>query len=365
MNLFFVPLCAPVIFIFLKTPDRKHEHTPLQRILRIDWLGTALVLASFVCILLVFQDAGIKYAWSDSQAIGLIIGFVVILVAFIVDQWYMGERATIPFRILKNRTVWGGSIVNFLVASTYFSLLYFLPIYQQTVKGVSAIRSGVLMLPFIVAVIVSVTIQGATTNSTGHYIPTLFTGTLLMTAGAAALYALSPSSSVARIAGLEFLSGIGPGLSFMIPFIAASSVLEVKDIELGSAVVIFFQTGGGTIATSLAQSLFSNKFALYVRHIPGADASAILSKGVSAFRETTPPDLLPAIIDAANKALSKIWIMVAVLGAISFFSVFAMDLKAKVDVEASKAAEKDKKDKKRLAADAEAGNASVEKTVSA
>ncbi|PWN26016.1 MFS general substrate transporter [Jaminaea rosea] len=359
INLCFIPLLVPVILFFLKTPPRKQERTVAQRILRIDWLGTVLILASLICLLLVFQDAGIKYAWSDSKAIGLLVGFVVILIAFIIDQWWMGERATIPFRILKNRTVWGGSIVNFTVASCYFGLLYFLPIYHQTVKGTSAIRSGVLMLPFIVGVIISVTLQGGFTNATGHYIPLLLGGTLIMTAGSAALYALSPTSDVARIAGLEILAGIGPGLSFMVPFTAVSSILDVKDIEIGAAIVIFWQTGGGTVATSMAQSIFQNKFVLYVRQVPGADAAAILSKGVSAFRATTPAELLPTIIDAANKALGKIWIMTAVLGGVAFLSVFAMDLKGRVDVEASKAAEKNKKEKRRGSTDPEAVDATA------
>ncbi|KAK0518081.1 hypothetical protein OC834_007551, partial [Tilletia horrida] len=90
LNLCFIPPVALMIMLCLRLPNRKHEHTPLQRLLRIDWLGTALALCSIICILLVFQWGGITYAWSDSRIIGLIVGFVVIGAAFWVDQVIMG-----------------------------------------------------------------------------------------------------------------------------------------------------------------------------------------------------------------------------------------------------------------------------------
>lgn len=146
----------------------------------------------------------------------------------------------------------------------------------------------------------------------------------------------------------------------MLPFIASTAVLAPEDIELGSAVVIFWQTCGGTIAVSLAQSIFQNKFALYLPGIPRIDPTAILSKGVSAFRETTPPESLPAVVAAANQALGKVWLAIVVFGGVSFFSVFLMELNRKIDVEASKQGEVDKKATRPTAA-SKAGEADVEK----
>ncbi|CAO1634351.1 unnamed protein product [Parajaminaea phylloscopi] len=359
LNLLFIPILVPTIYFFLKTPERPQTLTVKQRILSIDWLGTGLILASVIQILMVFSWGGVKYAWDDSKMIGLIIGFVLVLVAFLVDQWYMGERATIPFRILKDRTVWGGSIVNFLVASSYFILLYYLSIYFQSVRGSSAIRSGVQTLPFIAAVIFAVTLSGGLINQFGYYIPYLLFGTALMSIGGGIVYLFKPDSSQAMWAGVQFLAGIGPGISFMIPFLASTAVLELRDIELGSAIVIFFQTLGGTISVSLAQSVFQNKFASYLDAIPGISAASVLSKGVSAFRETTPAELLPAVIEACNRAVVKAFLMTAVFGAMAFVAVFAMDLNGKVDVEASKAAAAETKQRKKDAKNLEAGGAGV------
>ncbi|CAD6921657.1 unnamed protein product [Tilletia controversa] len=332
LNLFFIPPVGFLIAVCLRLPSRKAQHTPLQRLARIDWLGTALILCSVICLLLVCQWGGITYAWADSRIIGLIIGFVVIGLAFCADQIYQGERATIPLRILKNRTVGFGSLVNFCVAAAYFSLLYFLPIYFQSVQGSSAIRSGVQTLPFIVGVIFSVMTTGIMVNLYGLYIPYLITGTALLSIGSGALYLLRPDSSQATWVGLQFLAGIGPGMAWMLPFIAASSALAPEDIELGSAIVIFFQTLGGTIFVSVAQSVFQNKFLVYLKALPNVDAGQVISHGLSAFRAFTSPEDLPAVLDAANQAINKTYLISAVLGALAFISVFGMELNRRVPI---------------------------------
>jgi hypothetical protein len=211
-------------------------------------------------------------------------------------------------------------------------MLYFLPIYFQAIRGSSAIRSGVQTLPFIVAVIVSVTISGGFVNSTGIYIPVLLIGTALTGLAGGSLFWLRPTSSQALWCGLQFFAGIGPGLSWMVPFIAASAALPTEDVALGSALVLFWQTFGGTIFVSVAQSIFQNKFKLNLEKIPGVDPEAILSKGVSAFREFTPAEQLPAVLDAANHALQRNWIMVGVLGALAFLAVFGMELNRRIPI---------------------------------
>lgn len=330
INLIFFPFVGVAVFIFLKLPKVHHETTIMKRLLEIDWLGSILILSSLICILMVFQWGGVQYAWGSSTIIGLIVGFVVIGIAFLAVQVYMKERATIPFRLFKNRTVGFGAIVNFGIAGAYFGELYFLPIYFQSIRGSSPIRSGVQTLPFIVAVIFAVTVSGGVVNKTGVYIPIIFLGTTMAALGAGMFYFLEPDSSQALWCGLQFFAGLGPGMSWMLPFIASSAALPPADIAIGSAVVIFFQTLGGTIFVSAAQSVFQNKFILYLKEIPGSNADEIIAKGISSFREVAPPALLPTITAAANKALQKDWIMLSVVAAFAFVGTFGMELNRRI-----------------------------------
>lgn len=330
LNLVFYPFVGVAILFFLSLPKVHHEHSVWKRLYRIDWLGSILILCSLVCLLMVLQWGGLNYAWSDSRIIGLLVGFVVIAIAFVVDQYFMKEQATIPFRLFKQRTVAFGTIVNFGIAGAYFSELYFLPIYFQSIRGSSAIRSGVQTLPFIIAVIFAVTVTGMVVGKFGIYIPYLIAGTTLAALGGGVLYFLEPDSQQALWVGLQFFAGIGPGMSWMLPFIASSAALPVDDIAIGSAIVIFFQTLGGTIFVSIAQSVFQNKFLLYLRQIPGANVDEIVAKGISSFREVGVPALVPEMVDAANRALQKDWIMIGCVAAFAFVGVFGMELNRRI-----------------------------------
>ncbi|SPO29811.1 probable aflatoxin efflux pump AFLT [Ustilago trichophora] len=330
INLCFYPLVAVAILFFLTIPPRPQTKSIARRFITIDWPGVFLSLTSMICLLLALQWGGIKYQWSDSKVIGLIVGFGLIAIAFAVEQWYLGDEAIIPFRLHKQRTVGFGSAVNFCIAAAYFGLLYFVPLYFQTVRASSAIRSGVQTLPFVIAVIVSNAISGSLISAYGYYIPILIVGTALTSLGSGLLYLLRPDSSLSLYVGLQFLAGIGPGLAFMIPFSAVSARLDPEDIEVGSAIVTFWQTLGGTIFVSVCQAIFQNVFVNNLKSIPGAPIDEIVGHGVSAFRAFTPKDILPSVVLAANLAVNKTFLASVALGGAALVSVFGMELNRRI-----------------------------------
>ncbi|GAA5919641.1 hypothetical protein JCM6882_004876 [Rhodosporidiobolus microsporus] len=75
----------------------------------LDLLGTILLLAMLILILLPFTFAGgIKTGWEEPYNIAmLVIGVVVCIPAFIVWEKYYAKVPAIPFHLLNNRTVLG------------------------------------------------------------------------------------------------------------------------------------------------------------------------------------------------------------------------------------------------------------------
>ncbi|CBQ70199.1 probable aflatoxin efflux pump AFLT [Sporisorium reilianum SRZ2] len=333
INLCFYPLVATAIVFFLTIPRQGgvQKESAWRRFVWIDWPGVVLSLTAMICLLLALQWGGVRYAWSDSKVVGLIVGFVAISAAFAAEQWFLGDDAIIPFRLHRQRTVGFGSAVNFAIAASYFGLLYFIPLYFQTVRGSSAIRSGVQTLPFVIAVIVANAVSGTLITAYGYYIPILIVGAALTSVGSGLLYLLRPESSLSLYVGLQFLAGIGPGLAFMIPFSAVSARLEPEDIEIGSAIVTFWQTLGGTVFVSVCQAIFQNDFIRQLRtNVPGAPVDEIVSHGVSAFRAFTPKELLGDVELAANLAVNKTFLCSVALGGVALACVFGMELSRRI-----------------------------------
>lgn len=63
-----------------------------QKVRRIDFGGAFLLIAAFVCLLLALQWGGSTYAWSDSKVWGCLLGFGLIMLAFITLQIYLQDR---------------------------------------------------------------------------------------------------------------------------------------------------------------------------------------------------------------------------------------------------------------------------------
>ena len=54
---------------------------------KIDWLGTVLLIGSIVCLMFGLELGGKEYAWDSSQIIGLFVGFIVLLIVFLVQTF--------------------------------------------------------------------------------------------------------------------------------------------------------------------------------------------------------------------------------------------------------------------------------------
>lgn len=60
-------------------------------------------MAAACCYILAVQDGGVKHAWNSAQTIGLLVGFVLIVIAFAVVEYFQGDYALLPGRLIKDR----------------------------------------------------------------------------------------------------------------------------------------------------------------------------------------------------------------------------------------------------------------------
>jgi uncharacterized membrane protein YbhN (UPF0104 family) len=99
------------VFLRLRGTRNEDRDLPLKAKLRsLDYLGATLIFGAICCLLLAIQWGGATYPWSSSRIIGLFVGLGLLLIAFVILQWKLGDGATIPFRILGQRSVLMGSL---------------------------------------------------------------------------------------------------------------------------------------------------------------------------------------------------------------------------------------------------------------
>ena len=106
-----------------------------------DIFGTLVFLPMIVCLLLALQWGGSQYPWSDGRIIALLVVFGVLTCIFIGIQFWKKDFATVPPRILSQRSIAAGSWFAFCLGAAFFVFVYYLPIWFQAIKGVSAVKS--------------------------------------------------------------------------------------------------------------------------------------------------------------------------------------------------------------------------------
>lgn len=108
------------------------------------------LLGSIICLLLVLDVGGLKYPWNNGRTIALPVIAFVLMICFITVQIVWSKTATVTPRIFVQRSIMVTFFAMFAGGATVMSTLYYLPISFQSVKGASAVGSGIRLLPTII-----------------------------------------------------------------------------------------------------------------------------------------------------------------------------------------------------------------------
>ena len=163
-----------------------------------------------------------------------------------------------------------------------FGAIIYLPLYLQLVDGVSAMVSGLLMIPLMLGVLAASVFSGQLVSRTGRYKPFPVIGSLLVILG---MWLLSHLGSAHLAPHHEPLchrprgrhgydhAGDGPG---------HAERGAAHQIGTGTAAVTFFRSLGGAFGTSLFGAVFIAGLSHWIpRLVPGASARPSTSTAVS------------------------------------------------------------------------------------
>ncbi|KAI9837895.1 MAG: hypothetical protein M1837_002685 [Sclerophora amabilis] len=303
---------AAIIFVFFKAPPPSPfvKESLREKLLQMDVPGTSFLLAATVCYLLALQWGGVTKPWNDSSVIGTLVGFIVIGAAFFLIQWRQGERGIIIGRILRVRSVYIAMGFIFLLAGTFFLLIYYLPIYFQVVSGVDAAESGIRNLPLILAQTIATIASGLLITKFGHAVPFLLGGAALTTVGAGLIFTLDVGSPSGEWIGYQVLAGLGIGLSFQVPVITAQAAIPPEDLPSATAMVLTVQTIGGAFFVTAGQSAFTNVLiSTLPSTAPTVDPAELVLTGATELREAFSAEEIPGILLAYVEGLQTAFVI--------------------------------------------------------
>jgi EmrB/QacA subfamily drug resistance transporter len=211
---------------------------------------TGALSATLGVTLLVFVLVqGPKLGWGSPGILAGVVVGVISLAAFAAVERRARDPLVSP-RLLANRNLATAVAISFLFVATFGSVLYFLSLYFQDVRGYDALETGVGFLLPTVFVVTGSAFAGQLATLCGLR-ATLVAALVIGALGALALgLAMSPNAGYASLVPGLILLSIGDGVVFTTMFIAAGT--GVADSEQGVAASIASTSASVGAAVGLA-----------------------------------------------------------------------------------------------------------------
>ncbi|WP_147535283.1 DHA2 family efflux MFS transporter permease subunit [Bacillus marasmi] len=138
---FVTPIAILVLLIgFFLLKDKKEKVD-----IKLDFISLILSSAGFGGILYGFSSAGTK-GWDSPIVYGTIIAGVVALVTFILRQ-IKQDDPMLNFSVFKYPMFSLASAISIVLNMSMFSGMLLIPIYVQTIRGISPMDAGLMLLP--------------------------------------------------------------------------------------------------------------------------------------------------------------------------------------------------------------------------
>ncbi|MGA2837602.1 MAG: MFS transporter [Acidimicrobiales bacterium] len=228
---------------------------------RLDLPGVITATAGLFALVYGFSHAETT-SWSDVYTVGSLVAAVVLLATFVGFERRVSEPL-LPLRVVLDRNRGGAFIAMFAAGAAMFGTFLFLTYYMQGTLHYSPVVTGFAYLPMIAGLVVSA--QVATNVLLPRFGPKfLVAGGMATAAVAMALLTRTglDSSYVGTILPALVVLGLGFGL-IMAPSMSVATVGLVTDAGIASAMVNTSQQVGGSVGTSLLNTLAASAVTAY------------------------------------------------------------------------------------------------------
>ena len=252
---------------------------------KLDIPGTVLVSLGLFCLVYGFSNAE-SHPWGSVNTWGFLLAGVLLIAAF---AWWQSraEHPLLPLRVILDRNRGASFLGMFIAGAGMFGVFLFLTYYLQQSLGYSPVITGLSFLPMVgILIITSVTATNSLVPRFGAK-PIVPVGMLFGASAMVWLTALDLKSSyAANVLPPLLLLGLGLGLIFAPAMSLATAGVAPNDAGVSSAMVNTSQQVGGSIGTSLLNTLATSAAAAYLvgrQHTAAAVAQSQLHSYSTAY----------------------------------------------------------------------------------
>jgi EmrB/QacA subfamily drug resistance transporter len=224
---------------------------------RLDPPGQVLSIVALGSLVYALIEGGAK-GWTSPLIVAMFAVAAAGLVALLLVE-SRREQPMIELRFFRSRSFAGTNLIAFLTFFALFGFTFFNTLYFQEIRGYSAFRAGLLVLPSSLAIVAMAPLAGRIAGARGPGLP-IAAGTVLAATAFLTLLRLRLDSPYGDIWWSFALFGAGLGLSLAPMATAAVAGMPPAQAGVASAVLNTCRQVGGAVGIALLGAIFSNRF---------------------------------------------------------------------------------------------------------
>jgi predicted MFS family arabinose efflux permease len=218
--------------------------------MQFDVWGTVLFAAVIAPTLLALERAQ-RFDRGALPVMGLLAALATVALIMLLRQERRAPAPLLPVQMFRKPGIWRTDLLAACVAAQTVSMVTFLPMYLQVVRGEGAASSGLLLLPLTLGVALGSLFGGRTIARTGHtaILPSIGLAVSAVTLTGVALFA-PVLSNVALIAALSVIS-LTTGPTMPVVQMTVQVVAGPQFLGAAAASVQFSRSVGAALGAAL------------------------------------------------------------------------------------------------------------------
>jgi EmrB/QacA subfamily drug resistance transporter len=241
-----LPLGLAAVWMTRNALRRLPRH---ERPHRLDVLGAFLITLATVAFMLALSWGGTRYPWGSAPVLALLLGSAATGVLF-AARLLTAAEPLLPLSILRNPVVGRGTAAAFFTMGGLIGLTIYVPMYFETVQGLTPSLSGLALIPLMGGVVTGATASGRLMTRARRYKRVPLVGIAVATAGLA-LLAARPAGLPLSVVELV-LGAVGVGIGTLLPVttVAVQNAVAMHELGTATGMMNFFRSLGGAIAVA-------------------------------------------------------------------------------------------------------------------
>ena len=239
----------------------------------LDWQGAILIGGAAALLAYGFSDAGASGWGSPFVVASLVVGGALLAGGLVWERH--AREAVIPPELFRSSIFRVSTGMGFLSGGLMFGAITYIPVFLQSVVGIQATNSGLLLLPLMAGLVVASIVGGQLISRTGRYRMQAITGSAVMSLGLFLCTFLTKDSSQNAVTLPMVVLGFGIGFSMPVFSVVSQNAVPQRLMSSATSTVQFMRQMGGVLGLALMGSYFASRLSANGGHGKAALATAI------------------------------------------------------------------------------------------